>query len=703
MSKRILSFLLALVMVAGLLPTLNLEAEAASSPTLYLGGVQMYDGDYLLVGATATTTTKPTSTATGYAYYKDGTLQLYNYSYEGSGINFKLDNVTYPAALFCDDDLTIELKGGVNRLVQNKDAQRATAIYVCGDITIIGDHDLDIVSTYSGIYALLGNIIVDLGSGEITIESARYGIQSHKGQLSVNGGELIVKTTDNSVDADSYAIYADEGVAIGNKMLIKASTNENAAFSELGVFDPDDVKKYDFIRVRYAAPQKVYANATGLTYDSTKGGYAPNFETFNVTLENANTVTDLSDGYSILFETKSGYTYSNPLTGDPKIGQTYYGYVDIRSYNWSYDVVPENCKIQIPGFDVTVTGCTEREMSSYLRIDYTATYRVEPVYVGGVTMNDGNYLAVGASAVTTAKPSGGYAYYKNNVLTLHNYVYSGSGYAITSDTHYAAIHSKGDLNMVLEGTNSLAVTSGKYTYGIDAEKALKISAAAGASLKFDVGNGTIMSGGNMVISGGTYIQERNCGSMFSADGTVSFTGCTIMNKNADSVIDNYGEAITLTNCDVTVQSAGHFIVVDSASPKDITISGGSIQSTTWGSFVTGTKTGVALTVRNAEVDASVTSSSYKLFAPDSYNKGGLKSLTVNGKTAIASKDMGVTWEVYNAGNLNAYQKLIISSDPFDINVTGIGMMDGQYLANGASAATTTKPSSGGYAYYKAAS
>ena len=38
------------------------------------------------------------------------------------------------------------------------------------------------------------------------------------------------------------------------------------------------------------------------------------------------------------------------------------------------------------------------------------------IYVGGVGMYDGDYLAVGATATQTTKPSGGYAYYENDKL-----------------------------------------------------------------------------------------------------------------------------------------------------------------------------------------------------------------------------------------------------------------------------------------------
>lgn len=51
--------------------------------------------------------------------------------------------------------------------------------------------------------------------------------------------------------------------------------------------------------------------------------------------------------------------------------------------------------------------------------DANGTYTVQ---IGDITLKDGDYLANNATAVTTSKPSGGYAYYKDGVLTLNNFV-----------------------------------------------------------------------------------------------------------------------------------------------------------------------------------------------------------------------------------------------------------------------------------------
>ena len=79
------------------------------------------------------------------------------------------------------------------------------------------------------------------------------------------------------------------------------------------------------------------------------------------------------------------------------------------------------------------------------------------VYVGGVGMCDGDYLAVGATATQTTKPSGGYAYYKDGVLTLNNYSYEGYGYDKGSSS--AIIYASNDIQIELVGSNNLTQKS----------------------------------------------------------------------------------------------------------------------------------------------------------------------------------------------------------------------------------------------------
>lgn len=97
------------------------------------------------------------------------------------------------------------------------------------------------------------------------------------------------------------------------------------------------------------------------------------------------------------------------------------------------------------------------------------TSAAEPeLWVGGVAMADGDYLANGATATTTTKPSGGYAYFKDGVLTLNNYEYEGAGVTqsngsftwavLISHTIPLTLNLKGD-NKLIFVPDSEAITS----------------------------------------------------------------------------------------------------------------------------------------------------------------------------------------------------------------------------------------------------
>ncbi|MBE6786224.1 MAG: hypothetical protein E7538_08355 [Ruminococcaceae bacterium] len=89
--------------------------------------------------------------------------------------------------------------------------------------------------------------------------------------------------------------------------------------------------------------------------------------------------------------------------------------------------------------------------------DAEGSYKLD---LGGVTMKDGDYLALGASAVTTTKPSGGYAYYKDGVLTLNNY----NGGSFT-DPAAKLVFKERHLEINLIGENELnSIVNGHYYF-----------------------------------------------------------------------------------------------------------------------------------------------------------------------------------------------------------------------------------------------
>lgn len=153
---------------------------------------------------------------------------------------------------------------------------------------------------------------------------------------------------------------------------------------------------------------------------------------------------------------------------------------------------------------------------------------VDNVILGGVTMYDGDYLAVGASETSADMPVGeGYAYYKDRVLTLHNYEYEGVGYAYDEyggEAYTSALYTDKELTIVLEESNSLINTADKSD-GITPMDNLTIRGTGALTINAEYG---IYAGGDVTIMGGTLnIAECVLGICCSEELTIGGTDTTI--------------------------------------------------------------------------------------------------------------------------------------------------------------------------------
>ena len=110
-------------------------------------------------------------------------------------------------------------------------------------------------------------------------------------------------------------------------------------------------------------------------------------------------------------------------------------------------------------------------------------YAESAVYVNGVSMADGTYLASGATFTTTRPPQSGYAYYQDGTLTLNDYANSGGAYPYLQDSYGisgATVYAPGDLNIVLTpGTDNILTnemgSEHDYCDGIYAEGQLTVT------------------------------------------------------------------------------------------------------------------------------------------------------------------------------------------------------------------------------------
>lgn len=295
------------------------------------------------------------------------------------------------------------------------------------------------------------------------------------------------------------------------------------------------------------------------------------------------------------------------------------------------------------------------------------------VYVGGVGMFPGDYLAEGASAATIEKPDDSYAYLTEVsgmlMLTLHNYDYSGLGYEYT-DGSFAGVYSMQSLIVVLEGDNKLELSSsGKYDFlsGIAVyssnlvEQDITLYGSHEDSIDI-TGDDGLFARGNIYIEGGTVnITADECG-VFASEGNISITGGFL---NIDAK-----DAGMYTNHEITIVGGVSNIksMYETIRPNgNFTITGGEL---------------VVQSIYDGEDDASYCA----------LNSNGTVSID-SSLTVIASEESSGTPEIeFDVANLTDYDYIKIYTKPVpDVYVGGVGMFVGDYLEQGATVTTTEKP------------
>lgn len=296
-------------------------------------------------------------------------------------------------------------------------------------------------------------------------------------------------------------------------------------------------------------------------------------------------------------------------------------------------------------------------------------HAAEPeIYVGGVGMVSGDYLASGATATVTTQPSGGYAYYDNGVLTLSGYYYSGRGYE--TGTESFGIYREGTLKIILNGKNTLTVTdTGKDNYGI---------CAAGSGLTITEGgnSGTITiktqegiySDGNITVESGSFtINAANTG-ITAPEGGITVNG------GAFSI--SAGEAAIAANEAITVNGGTFDIIAEAAflSGGSITVEGGAfvISAALYGLFAS------EITVNRGNMTVRATESVGCAFFCATVTIG-------SGLSVQASTEPYGTLGAYEAEYNDLYRLIVIKPAPKvllgDVNMDGsINILDADLAA-----------------------
>lgn len=285
-----------------------------------------------------------------------------------------------------------------------------------------------------------------------------------------------------------------------------------------------------------------------------------------------------------------------------------------------------------------------------------------PVYVIGVGMNDGDYLASGATSTQTTKPSSGngYAYYEDGILTLHNFKYTGNtGYMddlIYSDTN---------LNILLEGTSALTNTDEAGNCALYAEERIVIR-----------GEGKLNARAYLpILANEVYIEKS----------TVN--------------VDGYQHGIYAYNGDIYIYNS------------DVYIDSGNV-----GLYTVSEASEIAIERSEVYIDAKA----YAIFAEGDfymdYSNVELNSTDINYSALQCNGDLSIAdgingWASTVSGgdsylkfdpkNLESYQWIAIgisSKTDRSVTVAGVTMYQGDYLPVNATKTQEDMPS-GGYAYF----
>ena len=501
--KLFLSLLLVLTLVLVLLPGLQTKAEAAAANAITVYGYILDSGYYLPTATWRQTTTKPSGS---YFYYNNGTLTLYNTTVTpNSGTT----------GIYADGDLVVNLSG-TNKITPSN----GYAIKTTGTLKFTGSGSLTVNGggSYDAIYSGGNMEFAQTGSVTATVTGTNASGVFCASTLTVSSGTL-------TASADTcYAILASGGLtmtggtvnATGNCTYSYGGIRSNGAMTvnggTLNVTSKTDgiISKNDF-----------WQKGGNVTVDAAWNGVIVENSTNDARISAGTlTVTAVRDGLKarkFYMNGGHGYIKSTNTSSD----SSYYA-VKLAENTSSYFYMQGSVKAS--GSTTTssggLTNLTYANIPTYDYVFFTGY-----ISVNGVELRDGHYLQSGKTTTNTSVPSGGYAYYSGNTLTLNNYE--------GNNTAASGIYSRFDLNIVLTqgSVNKLttSTTNGTTYRGVNVSGTLKISGLG--QLTISGGQYAIYSTGSLTI-GASVIKIY--GSGIYSGSTISLDGAMLDMTNINS-------------------------------------------------------------------------------------------------------------------------------------------------------------------------
>lgn len=431
---------------------MSINASAAAPSYVKLGGtVTLNDGYYLKEGSTTPTTTKPSSG--GYAYYKDGVLQLSNFDV----VSTDTTNGIYTSS----GDLIIELVGASTI----KSAQKG--IYTRGALTVRGSGSLTVTATENDYGAYI------------------------QGKCTIEGGTLNITATGANADA----VYVDETYTQkAGSVTLKSATR---CFVTYGVtylqggsltLDGCDTGSYS----AWHSYEDIYITAGDLTITSAGTGISSDVD--DVIISGSAEIKIDVDGHGIRCKSVSISDVEQLLISAGSSSKAFY----VNSLYLGTGLACSGSQSNDGNNAYALTS------SNFGLAKYAYIRNWIDLYVGGIPMGIGEYLHQSWGAASTYKPSDNYARVDLNgdtdELYLKNFNLDTTNNKITS----TAISTSSSLKLYLDGTNYIksgtgdAICINKGSLVVISGGTLNINTTSGIGINLKTGD--YIHGGNAIIN-----------------------------------------------------------------------------------------------------------------------------------------------------------------------------------------------------------
>ncbi len=287
------------------------------------------------------------------------------------------------------------------------------------------------------------------------------------------------------------------------------------------------------------------------------------------------------------------------------------------------------------------------------------------VSIGNVTLHHGEYLANGTVVPTTQKPTnGGYAYYQNGVLTLHDYSYDGN--AGVFEKTRSVITRTGDLKLVLEGNSSILndYYASSFPYWGWAIQVTGDFTLTGAGALTVSACSIINITGSFTMESGTLNVQRDMIEEFviSARGGVTINGGTLTVASAlcYQAIYTYGGKVVINGGAVELHAGYQGI-----NAKEVIVNGGTLDVTAYDCCIVANKT----TVNSGNV-------TIKAVERPAFSGTAISgTLTVaNNLRIVACEEFDGVLGLYNPLRVKEYKQIVIN-DALSGDVDGNGRVD----------------------------